>query len=106
MWQRARRADDGRPVAQVLQQLALDAADDVGGELGGACRITAVDGANDRERRDLHEVLMTLRRTADSTRELAGERQVRLDHASSFRLEPPPLRRHERMLRPRVEIAK
>jgi hypothetical protein len=83
----------------VPKELAFDAADDVGGELGRALGITAVDGANDSERRNLHQILVTLRGVADSAGELARQRKVRLDHAPSLRLEPPPLRRHARMLR-------
>ena len=45
----------------MAEELALDAADDVGRELDGALRVAAVDSTNDGEGRDLHQILVPFR---------------------------------------------
>jgi len=57
---RPRRPHHRRAVAQMAQELTLDAPRDVGRKLDGPRRVSAIDGADDRERRDLDEILMAL----------------------------------------------
>jgi hypothetical protein len=58
--QRPRRTNERRPVAQVPEELALDAPGDVRRELGRTVGVAPVDSADDGERRDLNEVLVAL----------------------------------------------
>jgi hypothetical protein len=58
--QRPRRPDQRAAVAKVTQELALDAADEVRGELDGPSRVAPVDGTDERQRGDLNEILVPL----------------------------------------------
>jgi alkylhydroperoxidase family enzyme len=78
----------------MTQQLAFDAADDVGRELDSARGVAPVDSTDDRERGDLDEILVTLVRRADAPGELVSEGQVALDEAMPLCLAPSPCRRH------------
>jgi hypothetical protein len=58
--QRPRPANQRAAVAQVTEQLALDATDDVGRELDRTRCVPAIDGSNEGERGHLDEILVPL----------------------------------------------
>ena len=66
-------------VAHVALELAHDCRDRVGREAASTSGIEAVDGLDEREARDLLEVLTRLGRIAVAAREAASERQMALD---------------------------
>ena len=58
--QSPRGPDQRAAVTKVTQQLTLDAADEVRGELDGPRRVAPIDGADERQRGHLDEILVPL----------------------------------------------
>jgi len=75
----SRDAHRPRAVAEVALDLAEDGGDGVAGERDLAVEVEAVDGLDQPERGDLHEVVERLLRALVTTGQLAGEREEALD---------------------------
>jgi hypothetical protein len=75
-------------VAEMAPDLPFDADGRVRGELTLPAAFAAVDGGDQRNSADLHEIVERLAAADEATRDRANERQVTLDDAS-------PLIRHE-----------
>ena len=82
---RAGDADGSRPVAQMPAKLTLDGAADVCGQQLGATGIAPVDRTDDRERRDLRQVVALDTTSCKAPRGAARQRQVLLDQAAPLR---------------------
>ena len=77
-----RDPDDSAAVAQMPADLSLHAARDVGRQADCALGVAAVDGPDQADRADLHEVLEPLASSREARGGTAYERQMVFDHAA------------------------
>ncbi len=77
--QPARNPDGPALVAEVPLDLADDGRRGVGGELDGALEVEAVDGLDQPDGRDLHEVIERLAAVAEPPGQVLHQREVGLD---------------------------
>ena len=86
---RPRGAHELRAVAQVVADLALDGRHGDGAQVAAARRLEAVDGLDEADGADLHEVVDGLASACVAARDGAHEAHVLLDEARSRLLMPP-----------------
>jgi hypothetical protein len=97
------RADEWRAVAQVVADLALDRGDGDGAKLVAAIGLEAVDGLDQPDSADLHEVVDRLAPARIPPRDGSDEAHVLLDQARARFLRPPWHAMHRNGCRARRE---